>query len=159
MPVLLHHRQRCCLFVCFLSRHTVTQLVEALHYKSESRRFDSRRGPWDFSFSLSFLPCCGPGVDSASNRNENQRSGCKGGWCVGLTTFPLSCADFLKILSLNILEISGLIQGRTEIAVGLFLNDLLPPLCMVFTLTYLQHTMSPGNTVLQLFCSYNSWCI
>jgi len=39
----------------------------------------------------------GPGVDSASNRNEYQEyflAG-KGGPCVGLTTLPPSCADCL----------------------------------------------------------------
>ena len=42
---------------------------------------------------------CGPGVDSASNRNEYQEYflGCKGGRCVGLTTLPPSCADCLEI--------------------------------------------------------------
>ena len=44
-------------------------------------------------------PHCGPGVDSASNRNEYQEFflGGKGGRCVGLTTLPLSCADCLEI--------------------------------------------------------------
>jgi hypothetical protein len=39
------------------------------------------------------------GVDSASNRNEYQEYflGGKGGWCVGLTTLPPSCADCLEI--------------------------------------------------------------
>jgi hypothetical protein len=41
----------------------------------------------------------GPGVDSASNRNEYQEYflGCKGGRCVGLTTLTPSCTDCLKI--------------------------------------------------------------
>jgi len=41
----------------------------------------------------------GPGVDSASNRNEYQEYflGCKAGWCVGLTTLPPACADCLEI--------------------------------------------------------------
>jgi hypothetical protein len=41
----------------------------------------------------------GPGVDSASNRNEYQEYflGGKGGRCVGLTTLPPSCADCLEI--------------------------------------------------------------
>jgi len=40
-----------------------------------------------------------PWGDSASNRNEYQEYflGSKGGWCVGLTTFPPSCADYLEI--------------------------------------------------------------
>ena len=43
----------------------MTQLVEALRYKSEGRGFDSRWCHWNF-----FRPHYGPGVDSASNRNE-----------------------------------------------------------------------------------------
>jgi hypothetical protein len=42
----------------------------------------------------------GPGVGSASNRNEYQEYllwGGKGGWCAGLTTLPPSCTDSLKI--------------------------------------------------------------
>jgi hypothetical protein len=41
----------------------------------------------------------GPGVESASIRNEYQQYFLwgKGGWCVGLTTLPPSCADFLEI--------------------------------------------------------------
>jgi hypothetical protein len=41
----------------------VVQLVEAPRYKPEGRGFD-----WNFSFR----PYYGPGVDSASNRNEYQ---------------------------------------------------------------------------------------
>jgi hypothetical protein len=33
------------------------------------------------------------------------------------------------------------------------------PLCRVFILIFLTQTMSPDNTVLQLFCSHYSWCI
>jgi hypothetical protein len=46
--------------------------------------------------SLEFFT--GPGVDSASNRNEYQESFLegKGGRCVGLTTLPPSCVDCLK---------------------------------------------------------------
>jgi hypothetical protein len=46
----------------------------------------------------SFRPHCGPGVDSASNRNEYKEYflGDKGGRCVGLTTLLPSCADWLE---------------------------------------------------------------
>jgi hypothetical protein len=44
------------------SGYAVAQLVEALRYKLKGRGFDSR---WSH---------CGPGVDSASNRNEYQES-------------------------------------------------------------------------------------
>jgi hypothetical protein len=50
----------------------VAQLVEALRYKSEGRGFDSRCCLWNFSLTYSFQPHYGPGVDSASNRNEYQ---------------------------------------------------------------------------------------
>ena len=47
----------------------------------------------------SFLSHYGPGVHSASNRNEYQEyfQGRKGGQCVGLTTLPPSCTDCLEI--------------------------------------------------------------
>ena len=52
--------------------HAVAQLVEALRYKLEGRRFDSRWCHWNFSLTYSFRPYYGPGDDSASNRNEYQ---------------------------------------------------------------------------------------
>ena len=33
------------------------------------------------------------------------------------------------------------------------------PLCRVFILIFLRQTMSLGNTVLQLFCCFYSWCL
>ena len=50
----------------------MAQLVEALRYKSEGHGFDSLWCHWNFSLTYSFRPHCGPGVDSASNRNEYQ---------------------------------------------------------------------------------------
>jgi hypothetical protein len=47
-------------------------VVEALHYKPEGRGFDSRWCHWIFSLTLYFQSHYGPGVDSASNRNEYQ---------------------------------------------------------------------------------------
>jgi hypothetical protein len=79
--------------------YVMAQLVEALRYKPEGRGFDSRLCNWNFSLTWSFWLHCGPGVDLACNRNEYQEYflGGKGGWCVGLTTLPPSCADCLKI--------------------------------------------------------------
>ena len=79
--------------------HVVAQLVEALRCKSEGRRFDSRLCHRNFSLTLSFRLHYGPGVDSASNRNEYQKYflGDKGGRCVGLTTLPPSGAECLEI--------------------------------------------------------------
>ena len=47
----------------------------------------------------SFRPHCGPGVDSASNRNEHQEYFLWGkrGRYVGLTTLPPSCVECLEI--------------------------------------------------------------
>jgi len=74
-------------------------LVEALRYKAEGRGFDSRWCNWNFLLRKSVRLHYGPGVDSASNRNEYQEyfQGGKVGRCVGLTTFPPSCADYLEI--------------------------------------------------------------
>jgi len=46
-----------------------------------------------------FRSHCGPGVDSASDRNEYQEYflGRKGGRCVRLAALPPSCADCLEI--------------------------------------------------------------
>jgi hypothetical protein len=65
----------------------------------ERRGFDYRWCHWKFSVTKSFRSHYGPGVYSASNRNEYQESflGGKGGLCVGLTTLPPSCADCLKV--------------------------------------------------------------
>ena len=61
----------------------------------------------------SFRSHYGPGVDSASNRNEYQEYflGVKSGRCVRLTTLPPSCAVVTKSGSLNFLEPSGPLQA------------------------------------------------
>ena len=52
--------------------YAVAHLVEALRYKPEGHGFDSQWCHWNFSLTYSFRPHYGSGVDSASNRNENQ---------------------------------------------------------------------------------------
>jgi len=83
----------------YTTRHVVAQLSETLCYKPEGRRFNSRRCHWNFSLAHSIQPHYGPGVDSASNRNEHQEYflGVKVCQCIGLTTLPPSCADYLEI--------------------------------------------------------------
>ena len=44
-------------------------VVKALRYKPAGSGFDSRWCHWNFSMT-SFRSHCGPGIDSASNRNE-----------------------------------------------------------------------------------------
>ena len=60
----------------------------------------------------SFRSHYGPGVDSASNRNECQERflGGKGGRCIRLTTLQPSCAVVVKSGNLNFLEPSGPLQ-------------------------------------------------
>jgi hypothetical protein len=74
--------------------------VEALCYKLEAHRFDSRWCYWNFSLTKSFRSHYDPRVDSAFNRNEyyGYLLGGKGGWCIGLTTLPPSCADHLGMI-------------------------------------------------------------
>jgi len=77
----------------------VVQFVKAPRYKLEGRGFISRWCHWNFSLTHSFRPHYGPGVATASNRNEYQEYfvGGKGGRYVGLTNLPHSCADCLEI--------------------------------------------------------------
>jgi len=61
----------------------------------------------------SFRSHYGPGVNSASNRNEYQEHflGDKDGQCVRLTTLPPSFAVVMKSGHLNFLEPSGTLQA------------------------------------------------
>ena len=72
----------------------------------------------------SFRPHYGPGVDSASNRNEYREYFLEGngGRCVGLTTLPPSCADSLEIWDLNVLEPLGPVQACNGIALPVALT-------------------------------------
>ena len=57
---------------------------------------------------------------------------------------------------------SGLVSayfGTLSLLLLLLLLLSSSPLCRVFILIFLRQTMSLGNTVLQLFCCYYSWCV
>ena len=88
-------------------------VVKVLCYKSEGRWSDPRC-QWIKSFRSHY----GPGVDSASNRNEYREYflGGKGGRCVRLTNLPPSCAIVTKSGNLNFLEPSGHLQPLTEMS-------------------------------------------
>ena len=47
-------------------------VVKALRYKPAGREFDSQWCHWNFSVTQSFRSHYGPGVDSASNKNDYQ---------------------------------------------------------------------------------------
>jgi len=90
--------------------HAVAQLVETLRYKPEVRGIDSR---W-----CSFRPHYGPGVDSASSRNESQEYflGVKAAGAWGLQSYRLHVPNVLKSGSLKLLEPSGPFQTCNGIA-------------------------------------------
>ena len=85
-------------------------MVKALRYKPTGLGFDSRWCHWNFSLTKSFRSHYGPGVDSASDRNEYQVH-FLGGKSVSLTSFPPSCAIVMKSGNLNFLEPSGPLQA------------------------------------------------
>ena len=100
----------------------------------QSERFDSRWGHWNFLLTKSFQPHC------VCKKNECQEYflQAKGGRCVGLTTLPRFCADWLEIRGLNVLEPSGFL-------IGLYRD------CYTFTFT-LKHTKS-----LTLWAVFSPW--
>ena len=104
----------CCLHSS-TSRHGGTWWRSCLRHCAASRKVAVSTG---ILHSQSFGPHCAIGIDTASNRNENQEyflEG-KGGLWVGLKTLPPSCADCLEIGSPNLLEPSGPVQGCIGIA-------------------------------------------
>ena len=76
------------IFCTLTLEHAVVQLVEALRYKPEGRGFNSRLCHWNISLMKPFQPHCDPGVDSASDGNEDQEYflGNKVGRYEGVTT-------------------------------------------------------------------------
>jgi hypothetical protein len=88
-------------------------------YKPEGRGFDSPLCHCNFSFTQYFWLHYGPGVDSASNRNECQEYllGGKVGRCVRLTTLPPSCAYYLEI---GEPQTPGIVWGSNRPLQGLF---------------------------------------
>ena len=65
----------------------------------------------------------GPGVDSASNKNQGTFLGGKGGRCVRLTTLLPSCAVVMKSGNFNFLEPSGPLQACNGTALPLCTNS------------------------------------
>jgi hypothetical protein len=72
-----------------------TAVANALCYKPEGHRLETRWAEWILSMYLILPAALGFGVHSASNRNEYQKQkimflGVEHGRCVGLTTLPPS---------------------------------------------------------------------
>jgi len=100
----------------------VAQLVEALRYKSEGRWFDSWWCQWNFSLTFSFLSRYGPGVGSASNRNEYQEYflGVNAADVYGWQPYHIHVPIVLKFRNLNLLEPFGPVQACNGIALLCF---------------------------------------
>jgi len=92
-------------------------------YKSEGHWLDPSWCHWNFSIDIkSFRSHYGPGIDSASNRNEYQERflGGKDGRYVRLTTLPPSCAVVMKSGNLHFLESSGPLQAGNGTALPIY---------------------------------------
>ena len=101
--------------VCFPVVGIVSENKHKLHAYSIGRSLvRSQLVSLEFFIDIkSFRSHYGPGVDSASNRNEYQEHFLRGkcGRCVRLTTFSLTCAAVMKSGNLNILEPTGRLQA------------------------------------------------
>jgi len=97
------------MFFCELRAAFFNISISELYCKARGTRWHSwlrhalqagmswvRWGHWNFSMTVSFQPQYGPGIDSASDWNEDQELS-RGGGCVGLTTLSQSCGDCQKI--------------------------------------------------------------
>ena len=105
----------------FTEYYAAAQLVEWRCHKPEGRGFDSRWCQLHFSSTWSFRPHYGPGVDSASNRNEYQEYflGVKAAGAYGWQPYQLHALSVLKSGSLNLLEPSGPVQACNGIVLPL----------------------------------------
>ena len=104
----------------------------------------------------SFRPHYGPGVDSASNRNEYQEyflEG-KGSWCIGLTILPPSCANYLESGSVSLPESSGFVQSCT----GNYFTFLFVLYIYIYIYTYCLGSCSLKYHILETYNFNPSTC-
>jgi hypothetical protein len=101
-------------------------IYKSLRYKPEGRGIDSR---WcqNFSLTQSFRPHYGPGVDSASNRNEYQECflGVKAVGAQGWQPCHLHVPIVMKSGSLILLEPSGPVKACNGTALPSYINKCL----------------------------------
>jgi len=130
----------------------VTQLVQALRYKAGGRGFDSRWRHWNFSLTQSFRPHYGPGVYSASNRNEYQEcflwGGVKAAGAWSWQLYHLLVPNVFISGSLNLLEPSRPVRACNGI-------DMLPPhtsrWCRHCAVCWYWHLHDKGKSCLSTF--------
>ena len=92
----------------------MARLTEALRYKPQGRGFDSRLCHVHFSLKQSFRQHYGPGVETASNRNEGIKAAGAWDW----QTYHFHMPTVLKSGSLNLLAPWGPFQACNGIAVS-----------------------------------------
>ena len=115
-------------FCAFVARYRVkSDLLRGTRWRSWLRHSVTRRkiAGSIFRSTWSFRPHYGPGIDSASNRNEEKEYLLwgKGGQHVGITTLPTSCADRREILEASTSwSPNGL--SKPALTVSLFQTDL-----------------------------------
>ena len=76
----------------------------------------------------------------------------------GYPTRPLKTPLLLLLLLLLLLSSSSSSSSSSSPPSSSSSSSSSSPLCRVFVFIYLRQTMCLGNTVLQLFCCYYSWC-
>jgi hypothetical protein len=115
----------------------------------EGRGFDSRWCHWNSSLTQSSQPHYGPGIDTASNRNEYQEYflGGKGGRC--WQPYHFHVLNVLKSWSVNVLEPSGSVQACNGIAL-----PFPPGNCQD---SYLKST--PFSTTFPVHCPQNLYSV
>jgi len=97
------HKEVCMCVYIYIYTHTHTHTHTRGGAVGWRTTLKAGRSRGRFPMVSSFQPHYGPGVDSASNRNEYQEYflGGKVGRCLGLTTLPPSCADCLQNLGVS----------------------------------------------------------
>jgi hypothetical protein len=88
-------------------------MVEELWYKPEGRGFETQRGEWIFSNYLTLSAALGPGVYSASNRNEHQKQREAGayGWQPYRHLWTDCLYNVQSSTSYNPIGLHGLLRG------------------------------------------------
>jgi hypothetical protein len=110
--------------------HVCSVVVKALCCKPEGHGLETRRGHGMFSIYLILPAALGPGVYSASNRNEDPKQrnkyfwGVKCGGCVGLTAWDPQHLTTLFLISLNGPHLRILVQAPLDYVSGILTTTL-----------------------------------